>query len=166
MAKLMKTQGRAAEPVEVVDSVDEFGAIDRSFGRMFGLWSALMPLHRPMLAARQWLSESFIPVDEFHQDDQLVIKAELPGVDPDKDVEVTVSDGTLRISAERRDEKKTEGAGYTRQEITYGSFARTLPLPKGVTEADVTATYKDGILEIHIPDPQPEPGKKIPITTA
>ena len=93
-----------------------------------------------------------------------MVRAELPGIDPDKDVELTVSDGMLRIDAERREEEKTEEKGYVRQELRYGSFARTLPLPMGVTESDITASYKDGILEVRIPAPAPEPTKRISIS--
>ena len=57
----------------------------------------------------------------------------------------------LRINAQRRVEEKTEDQGYTRHELRYGSFTRTLPMPEGATEADITASYKDGMLEIRIP---------------
>ena len=96
-----------------------------------------------------------------------VIRAELPGIDPDKDVELTVIDGILRINAERRVESKTEDKGYLRHELHYGSLTRTLPLPDGIKEADITASYKNGILEIRVPvleqPPEREP-KKIAIT--
>ena len=77
---------------------------------------------------------------------------------------LTVSDGMLHIAAERREEDKSEDQGYLRHELRYGSFTRSLPFPKGVTEADVTAAYKDGILEIRVPAPTPEPSRKIPVT--
>jgi HSP20 family protein len=69
----------------------------------------------------------------------------------------------LRIEAERREEEKKEGKGYVRQELRYGSLSRTLPLPEGVTESDIKASYKAGTLEIRIPEPRQEPAKKIPI---
>jgi HSP20 family protein len=93
-----------------------------------------------------------------------VVRAELPGIDPDEDVELTVTDGMLHIEAERREEEETEDKGYVRRELRYGSFSRSLPLPEGATEADITATYKDGILEIRVPAPQPPPAKKIPVS--
>jgi len=70
----------------------------------------------------------------------------------------------LRIEAERREEEETEEKGYVRHELSYGSFTRTLPLPEGVTESDITASYKDGILEIRIPGAEPEPATKISIS--
>jgi HSP20 family protein len=141
-------------------SVDVF---DR-FDRMFDEWMKALPFRRPMLFGREWATEDMIRVDEYRENGDLVIRAELPGIDPDKDVELTVSDSMLHIEAERREEEKVEEKGYLRHELRCGSFARTLPLPEGVTEADVTASYKDGILEIHIPSPAPEPAKKIAIS--
>ena len=61
----------------------------------------------------------------------------------------------LRISAERRVEEKTQKKGYTRHEMRYGSFTRTLPLAEGATEDDIKADYKDGVLEIRVPVAQP-----------
>jgi HSP20 family protein len=75
----------------------------------------------------------------------------MPGIDPDRDVEITVRDHTLRLHAERREEHKTEEHGTYRSEFRYGSFTRTVPLPLGASEDDVKATYKDGILEVQIP---------------
>jgi HSP20 family protein len=74
----------------------------------------------------------------------------------------------LRIHAERREEDKTEGKGYLRHELRRGTFSRYLSFPKGVTEADIKATYNHGILEIRVPMPEakePEP-TKIPVETA
>ncbi|MBI1377814.1 MAG: Hsp20 family protein [Frankiales bacterium] len=92
-------------------------------------------------------------VEEYTDGDTLVVKAELPGVDPDEDVEITVEGGLLTIEAERREEK-TEGEqgkpGY-RSEFRYGSMRRVLRLPDGAQEDAVTATYADGILEVRVP---------------
>ncbi len=65
--------------------------------------------------------------------------------------EITVAEGMLRINAERRVEERTQDTGYTRHEMRYGSFTRTLPLAEGATEGDIKAGYKDGILEIRVP---------------
>ena len=93
-----------------------------------------------------------------------MIRADLPGIDPDPDVELTVSDGMLDIRAERREEDKREDKGYLRRELRYGSLSRALPLPEGITESDITATYEAGILEIRVPEPKQETAKKIPIS--
>ena len=123
----------------------------------------MMPF-RAMSLPRWWEAGDLIRVEEFREDGTLVIRADLPGIDPDKDVAVTVSDGMLHIEAERREEEKREEKGYLRQEVRYGPLARSLPLPEGVTEADIAATYKDGILEIRIPEPTREEAKKIAIS--
>jgi len=106
-----------------------------------------------------------IKVEETVKKDHVVIKAEMPGIDPDKDVEITVADGMLTIAAERREEEKTEEEGRTTSEFRYGSFRRTLRVPKDVKPDDVKATYKDGILTITVPVPKavkPEV-KKVPV---
>jgi HSP20 family protein len=103
-------------------------------------------------------------VEEFRDGDTLVVKAEMPGIDPDTDVEIDVSDHTLRLRAERRQESRSEEAGRVRSEFSYGSFARQVPLPVGATEDDVKATYKDGILEVRIPiDSGRAEARKIPV---
>jgi HSP20 family protein len=101
-------------------------------------------------------------VEEYREGDTLVIRAEMAGIDPDKDVEITVSDGVLHISAQRREEEKTEGKDYYRQELRYGSFSRDVALPEGCSEEDVKASYQDGILEIRVP--VPAAGEKKPVT--
>jgi len=100
---------------------------------------------------RSSASHERIRVEEEMKDDSIVIRAELPGMDPDKDVDITVSDDMLRIKAERRSETKKENQGRVRSEFRYGSYTRTLQLPKGASESDVKATYKDGILEVTVP---------------
>ncbi len=112
--------------------------------------------------------ESSMRVEEFIEDDHLVIRAELPGVNPEKDLEVTVANGMLTIRAERHEEK-TEGDGKRgyRSEFRYGALVRTMPLPAGVAETDVTATYSDGILEVRLPMGTLErPATRIPIIRA
>ena len=102
------------------------------------------------------LTGQAIRVEEFSREGRLVVRAELPGIDPDKDVEILIQDGRLRIQAERREEQRTQtGQGY-RSEFRYGSFTRTLQLPAGVQEGDITASYRDGILEITAPLPTPK----------
>jgi HSP20 family protein len=104
-------------------------------------------------------------VEEFRDGDTLVVRAEMPGIDPDKDVEITVSDGMLHLSAERRSETKTEDKKGYRSEFRYGSFSRSVRLPAGAGEDDVKATYDNGILEVRIPiDESSNGAKKIPIS--
>lgn len=147
---------REPKPVDVFDRFDH----------LFDEWTKSLPMRWPTFFGREWPEEEMIRVDEYREDGALVIRAELPGIDPDKDIELTVSDGMLHIEAERHEEEKVEEKGYLRRELRTGSFMRTLPLPEGVSEHDVEASYKDGILSIRIPvtEPEPEAARKIEIT--
>lgn len=91
-------------------------------------------------------------VEDFVEDDTYVIRADVPGIDPDRDLDVHVEDGRLVVTGERREEHHEKN----RSEVRYGSFARTLPLPAGVDADDVTATYVDGVLEVRLPLGEPE----------
>jgi HSP20 family protein len=93
-------------------------------------------------------------VEEFHEDGVLVVRAEMPGIDPEKDVEVTTADGMVTIHARREEEAERKDKRGYRSEFRYGEFDRQVMLPEGVSGADVKATYKDGILEVRIPCPQ------------
>lgn len=111
--------------------------------------------------------ESPMKIEEFETDGHLVIRAEMPGIDPDDDVEITVADHRLHVRAERRTETKEEDVKGWRSEFRYGAFERTMPLPPGATEDDVAATYTDGILEIRVPiDTEADTTKRIPVTRA
>lgn len=106
-------------------------------------------------------AEDRIRVEEEMRDHMLVVRAEIPGIDPEKDAEVEVGDGVLRIRAERRKEEREEKDGSVRSEFRYGSFSRTIPLPREVKPEEVTASYRDGILEVQVPMPkQEEPARK------
>jgi HSP20 family protein len=104
-------------------------------------------------------------VEERIEDGEFVLRCELPGIDPDRDVELYVRDGALVVRAERRQQERREDKGWYRSEFRYGSISRTVPLPRGVTADDVKATYADGILEVRMPhrDETPAP-RKIAVT--
>lgn len=114
--------------------------------------------HKP---ARAWAPA----IDVLSRGDQLVVRAELPGVDPDKDVDISVVDGVLRIRGERHLEKRQEDTNYFRLETSYGSFERSIPLPEGIKLDEITALQKHGLLEIVIPvaAPKTQAVKKIQI---
>ena len=96
-------------------------------------------------------TQGAIRVEELVDGNDLLVRAELPGVDPEKDVDIRVQNHSLLISARREERKEEkEKCGY-RTEFRYGSFSRTLPLPEGATEQDIRATYKDGVLEVRVP---------------
>jgi len=108
--------------------------------------------------------EADMRIEEFTDDGQLVVRAEIPGIDPDNDVEITITDHMLNLRAQRRTESTTEDKKGYRSEFRYGSFARSVRLPPGATEEDVRATYTDGILEVRIPiDTAVAGAKTIPV---
>jgi HSP20 family protein len=80
------------------------------------------------------------------RDGSYVIRAELPGIDPDKDAEVTVADGILTIKAERREERTDKH----HSEFHYGTFSRSVTLPAGADEENIGAIYGHGILEVTV----------------
>jgi HSP20 family protein len=104
------------------------------------------------------------PVDVFHREKDLVIRAELPGINPEEDVDITVQDNALWIRGERRREERTERDGAYRLESSYGSFERSVPIPDGVRTEEITATYENGILEVVVPGAaELAGGRKIPV---
>ena len=136
---------------------DRGGHISGRFNRMdrmFEEWMRSLPTRRPFGLGWDWPGEGLIRVDEYRDGATEVIRAELPGIDPAKDVELTATGGMLRIDAQRRLDEETADRGYRHHEMRCGHLTRTLPLPDGVTGSDITATYKDGILEIRIPVPE------------
>lgn len=91
-------------------------------------------------------------VEDYVEDGTYVVRAELPGLDPAKDIQVSLEGDMLTISAERREEHKES----RRSEFRYGSFTRSVRLPATTKIEDVKARYDNGILEVSAPVPQPE----------
>ena len=89
-------------------------------------------------------------------DGRYEVRAEIPGIDPAKDVDITVRDGQLTIKAERSEKKEFDG----RSEFSYGSFVRTVSLPSNANEDDIKATYENGILTVSVPVSEPAPEEK------
>lgn len=111
-------------------------------------------------------TEDRIRVEEEMADGVLHIRAEAPGIDPEKDADISVEDGVVRLKIQRRQESRSEEEGRVRSEFHYGSFYRTIPLPKGVDSSQIHATYKDGILEVTVPMPEPTspPAQKVNVS--
>lgn len=101
--------------------------------------------------------------DVLTKGEDLVIRLELPGIDPDKDVEIMVEDGTLHVRGQRQETEEEKGEGYIRRETSFGMFERVLPLPPGAKTDDLKATYNDGILEIVVPGAAKRPTQRIPV---
>jgi len=105
----------------------------------------------------------YVRIEDYIDDDTYVLRAEMPGIDPDKDVQIDISDNVLTISGERQEEQHERH----RSEFHYGSFSRTVHLPQTARVDEVTASYKDGVLELKVPfDGTPAGARKIPIQRA
>ena len=79
-----------------------------------------------------------------------VVKAELPGIDP-KDIDISLSDGMLILKGERKSEKEEKDEDYHLVERSYGTFYRSVRLPREVQSNKINASYKDGVLKITLP---------------
>jgi HSP20 family molecular chaperone IbpA len=89
----------------------------------------------------------FVRIEDYVEDGAYVIRAELPGIDPDKDVELSLQGDTLTIRGERREEEKARN----RHEFHYGAFERSVTVPPGTKAEDIEAGYADGVLELKVP---------------
>lgn len=119
------------------------------FGDLFAGFNA-WPSLRPMF------DNHLLRVEDELKDGNYQIRAEIPGVDPAKDVDITVRDGQLTIKAERSENKETNG----HSEFSYGSFARVVTLPAGADEHAISASYDKGILTVSVPVTQAKPADK------
>lgn len=111
----------------------------------------------------------FVPAVEVVREEQdVVVRVELPGVDVERDVAIEVDKGKLVISGERRDERQEDGTGVLVRELRYGQFRREFALPSGISPEQVEATYDSGLLDVRVRGVvQPEPATvRVPITTA
>jgi HSP20 family protein len=107
--------------------------------------------------------ESWLPaVDVFDKQDAVVLKAELPGMDPDQ-IQIEVEDNVLTIKGERRFEETVDEERYYRVERRFGSFQRSLALPQGVKADEIGASYEDGILVVTVPKAEEEKPKRIEV---
>ena len=103
------------------------------------------------------------PVDVLESKDAYLVRAELPGMKKE-DFHLEVKDGVLTLSGERKSEKATDGAEYRSVERISGKFWRSFSLPETVKHDAIQATYKDGILEIHVPKAEEAKPRQIEIT--
>jgi HSP20 family protein len=91
-----------------------------------------------------------IPLDMFQTENEIVVKATLPGIRPE-DVDVSVTGETLTIKAERKSEKVVQGRDYIRRENRYGRFTRTIPLPVQIDPDKAIANFENGVLSLTLP---------------
>lgn len=137
------------------------GSVEKFFGLPDWMNSRLVPATWWRDVPSIW-GESTLAVEQFTKDGEEVVRVQIPGVDPDKDIDISVQGNHLTIHAERREETKDEKSGL-RTEFRYGAFTRTVPLRPGASPDDVKASYVDGVLEVRVPIAE-ELTKKVPIS--
>lgn len=103
-----------------------------------------------------------LPVDIYETDDQVVVKAAVPGVKPE-DIDVTLTGDVLTIKGEFKAEEKSEKRNYLRQERRYGSFCRQLTVPAGINADKVKATFEHGVLTLEMPKAEAARAKSIKV---
>lgn len=126
------------------DPWGELAALQRDVGELFQRTG-------PQSGARQ--SPGLVPpIDAFRTDEALVVRAELPGLGPD-DVDVSVDDGMLTLSGERRVDADVAEDAWLRRERATGAFQRSFSLPEGTDPQKIEASFENGLLELRIPHP-------------
>ena len=130
----------------------------RQLFRSFGLPA----FDLPMIGFPFRMPRSYAPPAEvLTRDETMVVRLDLPGIDPEKDVKVTVHEGDLVIEGERKQRTEMKEKDYYRSELYRGAFTRRFGLPAGVDEGKITATYQDGVLEITVPGAPAAPPPKV-----
>ena len=127
---------------------EPFAELRRMDSEMERMWGHMFrPLHgRP----RVWNGSGHMDIDVYHEEDNLVVRASMPGVNPE-DVEVTVTNDALTIKGESKVEKEVKEESYLHRERRYGTFKRTVALPEGVDTEKATTSYENGVLTVTIP---------------
>ncbi len=116
------------------------------------------------MAIVRWDYSKWAPeVDIYESEKEIVLKADLPGVNLD-DVDIRVENNTLTVQGERKFEKAVNGDNYNRVERTYGAFARTFTLPNTVNAEKIEAAYDNGVLNITLPKREEARPKQIKVT--
>ena len=127
--------------------------VDDVFQRFFGAGESMSP----------WPTGGYsVPTEVFHTEDRLVIRMDLPGVDP-KDVDVSVQENTLLINGSRRFPYDAEKVRFARRGTFYGEFTQRVALGKGLSLDGIAARYDNGVLELTVPYAEEVQPKKIAI---
>jgi HSP20 family protein len=133
----------------------EIAALQNDMGR---LMSAFLGQGNGETTGRTWVPV----VDVWETEDKLVYAFDLPGIPEDK-IAVEFEDGSLTVSGERERTEEVKNEGFYRYERRFGSFSRAVGLPQGVTEDDVNADYRDGVLEITVKKPEAPKPRRIQV---
>jgi len=143
------------------DPFKELANFERRLEQVFGRAPEIAGDGGEPIAERLWE-----PLTDITEDDkEFIVKVELPEMKKE-DVKVTVENGTLRISGERKAEKEEKTKKYHRIERSYGSFLRAFTLPEGADGTKISADYKDGMLTVHLPKTAEAKPKAIDVKVA
>lgn len=142
------------------DPVKEMEQFQNRLGQLFGRTPLPANGEKELMTVAEWSPS----VDIAEDDKEWLIKADLPEVRKE-DASVSVENGVLTITGERRLEKEEKGKKYHRIESSYGSFLRSFSLPDGADGTKVSAVFKDGVLKVHLPKVEKTPPRKIEIKT-
>jgi HSP20 family protein len=148
------------------DPFSTLSRFDREFDDLVRrTWAA--PRARVVRTARPRAAGFVPPVELVRDGSDVVVRAELPGVDIEKDVTVEVERGRLVLRGERRNEREDNTDGVLVREVRYGSFRREFALPEGVTADGVEASYDAGVLEVRVHGVAKavQAAKRIPVTS-
>jgi len=148
-------------PFRVTPSWDPFRELEEMQNRLASLFGRRLPAPEGREEAFG-LSEWIPPVDISEDDKEYTLKAELPGMIKE-DVKVTVENGVLSITGERKAEKEAQDKKYHRIERSYGSFIRSFTLPDGALPDKISAEFKDGILKLHLPKDEKAKSKTVDV---
>lgn len=135
------------------DPFREVAALQNEMGRLFG-----MLREGNGQAARSWVPA----LDVWEKDNEIIYAFDLPGI-PEDEISVEFEDGSLTVSAERERKHEVSDDRYYRFERHFGTFSRTIGLPQGVSEKDISADYSNGVLEVHVRKPEETKPRRIQI---
>ncbi len=138
-----------------------FEDIEKMRSEMDRLWDTFLfgvPQKRDLWEETAWLP----PADVSETKNEIVVNVEAPGMDP-KEFDISLSEGTLTIKGEKKQEKAEEGENFHLVERTYGSFTRSILLPQEVEGDKIRASYKNGILTVTVPKIEEAKRKEIKI---
>lgn len=152
MAKEEKKETKQeVQKVEPAHALNPFEEMEKMFDNYFSRgWMRPFHMDWPSFPKMKAFEGKTPSVDVIDRDDEVIVKAELPGVDK-KDLDISVTSNTVTIKGSTSHEEKEEKGDYYRCEISRGSYSRTLSLPVDVDEEKTQAKFKDGILELTLP---------------
>lgn len=137
----------------------ELSSLQTEMNRLFNTAFGDVPSGGTGGAARRWMPA----MDLLETDEDFVLRADLPGM-TESDVNIELEDNVLTVSGERKAEREDKREGFYRMERAFGSFSRSLTLPKGVDPEAVSASFDQGVLEVRIPKPEQRKPRKISIS--